>query len=373
MVLTAVLAFSVFLPMEDPWEHRYATVEELSDGTVALVNGEVMEDLCVFLFDQQGELIASRKDLSVPGRALESGGWIVPSSDGGFFMVSFSEPRATGIDSDIAVFRLNGDYSTRWVDVIGEGTDDVFTCFGASGSPGGRVAVLGGEGYAGLNSFLRVYEDDGTVAWEQSWSEDEGYLPVAVGQVAGGNLVLHSHVLPDRAFLQMYDTSGAMEWETALPLNVIHGPAAFCDTEMGYGVFFGTGDVNSRSGVTLLVRPDGQVLERLSMAHMTDLSGAALDGNLQVALAGSIAAGDYYRGIFQSRDFQGGTPWFRTIQGEGESGFSALCPLESGGFLLAGYFIPEDPGATAGGLMIRTLPDGSVEGTPEPGVIPLPE
>ncbi|HPF33736.1 MAG TPA: hypothetical protein PK907_12040, partial [Candidatus Sabulitectum sp.] len=111
MVLALLLAFSQFIPVEDPWVHRFAEVEELSDGTIALVNGSVMEDLCVFLFDQQGEMIASREDLSVPGRALESGGWIVPASDGGFFMVSFSEPRATGIDSDIAVFRLNGDYS----------------------------------------------------------------------------------------------------------------------------------------------------------------------------------------------------------------------------------------------------------------------
>ena len=364
--------FSRLIPNEYPWEYSYNDVTELSDGSSAVSSGMVMEDLQVLIFDSTGELISTMDGLSVPGRELESGGWLVPLADGGFYFVSYSEPRATGVDSDIAVFKISGDHEMEWTEIIGENTEDVYTGFGAAGTPDGEIVILGGEGYAGQNAFLRAYGPRGDRTWEYTYPEDDGYLPVGVGRVDDGYLVLLSHRWQENTFLQKFDGSGNMEWELVIPYVSHPGPVSFCTMDAGYGVYFQGGEDGSRSGVTVIASPGGERIGTGVFTHGMLLQDVLLAVDHQLILVGSKVIDGVNCAVMESCDYQGNLTWKRRLQGQGEDGFTGVCACASGGFLLTGYSISEDEGQESGAVLVRTDELGCVTGGENPTQIPMP-
>ncbi len=364
--------FSRLIPNEYPWEYSYNDVTELSDGSSAVSSGMVMEDLQVLIFDSTGELISTMDGLSVPGRELESGGWLVPLADGGFYFVSYSEPRATGVDSDIAVFKISGDHEMEWTEIIGENTEDVYTGFGAAGTPDGEIVILGGEGYAGQNAFLRAYGPRGDRTWEYTYPEDDGYLPVGVGRVDDGYLVLLSHRWQENTFLQKFDGSGNMEWELVIPYVSHPGPVSFCTMDAGYGVYFQGGEDGSRSGVTVIASPAGERIGTGVFTHGMLLQDVLLAVDHQLILVGSKVIDGVNCAVMESCDYQGNLTWKRRLQGQGEDGFTGVCACASGGFLLTGYSISEDEGQESGAVLVRTDELGCVTGGENPTQIPMP-
>ena len=364
--------FSRMMPVEYPWEYRYGGVWELSDGSIAVVNGMIMEDFEVFHFDDRGNLIYIAERLSVPDRALESGGWLVPLSEGGFYMVSFSEPRATGVNSDIAVFKISDAFTVDWMEIIGENSEQVFTGFGAAGTPGGGVAVLGGEGYAGLNAFLRGYGSDGELVWEHVYQEEDGYLPLSVCQVDDGNLVLLSHRWEEKTTLQKFDSRGNMNWELDIPVPGVPGPVSFCSMDTGYGIYYSGGGEETRSGVTVTVTHDGEIIGTGMFNHGMVLQDVLIEEDSQVVLVGTRVINGINCAVIEARDYQGNLTWKRRLEGYGEGGFTGICPSERGGYLVSGYCISEDETAESGAVLIRTDPRGSVAGGENPAQIPMP-
>ena len=364
--------FSRLIPNEYPWDYRYGDVTELSDGSIATANGVIMEDLQVHIYNSSGELSFIMDELSVPGRALESGGWLVPVADGGFYFVSYSEPRATGVDSDIAVFKISGDHEVEWTAITGENTEDVFTGFGAAGTPEGGIVLLGGAGYAGQDAFLRAYDPQGVQTWEHTYLEDDGYLPLAVGQVDDGNLVLLSHQWQGNTYLQKFDGSGSMEWELVIPFESGSGPVSFCTMDAGYGVYFSGREEGIRSGVTVIANPAGERIGTGVFTHGMLVQDALLAVDHQLILVGSRVIDGVNCAVMESYDYQGNLTWKRRLQGLEEDGFTGICPCASGGFLLTGYSISEDEGHGSGAILVRTDELGCVTGGENPTQIPMP-
>ncbi len=371
LAVTTGTTFSRLITNEYPWENSYGGVCELSDGSIATAHGMIMEDYQISVFNRDGELTLLIDGLSVPGRALESGGWLVPLSDGGFYFVSYSEPRATGVNSDIAIFKISRDLDVEWTNVTGENTEDVFTGFGAAGTPAGGIALLGGSGYAGQDAFLRAYDRQGRLTWEHTYPEEDGYLPLAVGQVDDGNLVLLSHQWQDNTYLQKFDGSGNMEWELVVPFKSESGPVSFCTMDAGYGVYFPGGEDGTRSGVTLIVNPAGERIGTGVFTHGMLLQDVLLAAEYQVILVGSRVIDGANSAVMESYDYQGNLTWKRRLQGLGEDGFTGICPSSSGGFLLTGYSLAEDE-RRSGYVLVRTDEQGCVAGGENPTQIPMP-
>ena len=363
---------SELITLDNTMEWQFKDVAQLEDGSFAVALGMVFDDLVLLHLNSIGELISVQSDFDVPGRELEGGGRIITCPEGGCYVVAYSEPRATGINSDIALFKLNPDCAIKWTVQIGENTDDVYTCFGAAGAEENGLVVLGGSGYSGENAFVRRYSAGGSLVWEYELDPEEGYLPAAIGQVDNGSLVLLGHQWSGNTYLQKLDDRGNLEWDLELPFNYGFGAVSFTEVDEGYAVYFSGGDI-SRGGITVIVNDSGDRIGTGQFEHGMLLQDALIQNDYSVVLAGTRIIEGENVAVLESRDLQGNTNWERRLDGNGEDGFTSVFRTEDGEYALLGYSLAEEsPEENTGALFIITDSDGQVAGGANASQIPFP-
>lgn len=370
--IAAAGSFSGLIPLVNQWEWQFMDVSQLADGSFAVTLASVMEDLILLHLSPEGELLFEQDGLSVPGRSLESGGWIIPSARGGCFVVAYSEPRATGADSDIALFKLSAECDIEWTVQIGKNTDAVFTCFGAAGSDDDGVVILGGKGFGGESSFVRKYSSDGELLWEYAIDFEVGYLPAAIGQVNQGNLVLMGHQWLENTYLQKLDCEGSLEWELELPFKCGFGATSFFEIDNGYCVFFGDRD-DSGSGVIAVADYSGSCIETSQISHGMLVNDAFFEDDCSIILAGKRVLDGENNAVIDAFDAQGNQRWERSLNGYGEDGFAAVCRAGDEGYALLGYSFSEDEQGSGGAVFIVTESDGQVSDGSSSSEIPFPQ
>ena len=329
-------SFSEYLPSTFTWEHQCKDIEQLADGTYAATFGMVFEDLYLLHLDSSGNVITRQNNLTVSERGLEGGGWILPIEEGGCFVVAYSEPRATGANSDIVIFRLDSECSIEWSHNLGENSEDAYTCFGTAKTNDAGLVVFGGRGYPGENTFVKSYSADGELQWEYIFDEDDGYLPLSIGEAAGGNLVLLSRMWNDTTYLQKLDNNGNLEWTTELPYKPRSGPSSFCSLETGYGVYY-TGGEESNTGISAVIDLSGNLLESACFTHGMLVQDAEIQENSEIILAGSRVTDEENCAVIEVMDLEGNLSRQGILDNNEENRLTAVCKTSDGGLVLLGY------------------------------------
>jgi len=358
--------FSKLIPVEYPWETDFRDVAELGDGSLAVTVGIVMEDPFLLHFSNNGELLGEYTGFGVAGRGLEGGGWLIPSPDGGLFLVAYSEPRATGVNSDVAVFGLGSDLSVDWCEVIGEGTDSVYTCYGAAPGAGGGCVIVGGSGY-GERMFIREYSATGHLLWERSFDEFPEYTPGIAAGTGRGTLAVMSDRWNEVVFFMM-DSLGATQWTLEVPYASGPGASAIQELENGYLAYVPS-EQGIQGGALIQVDGDGCLLDLCEISHGMQVRDVILHEDDKVVFAGSRICDGEEAAVLEAWDCSGNLLWSRSMDGTGDDGFTSAVRCSDLGFALIGY-------SSCGGdefscVLVKTEADGTVYGGS--GEIPLPD
>ncbi len=131
---------------------RTTDTEILPDGRIALAVSAAAGDFWfgypwIVILDGSGDVewTDACGEAGIPGvsRELESGGWLEALADGSILLASYAEPRATGVDAEVAVLRITPGVGTRPVAVIGADDEKAYWPIGMEALPDGSFAVIG--------------------------------------------------------------------------------------------------------------------------------------------------------------------------------------------------------------------------------------
>jgi len=364
-------SFSRIFPASEPWYCSPLDVRQLAGGPFAMTQADVMDDAVLFLLDQNGELIVEQSVMRAGNRSLESGGWILPLSDGGCFVCSYSEPRATGVDSDIALFRLSADGGIEWKALIGDNSEEAYSGLGAAASRNGGCAVLGTWNYEYDDAFLRMYSSSGSVLWQRDFNEFENYYPIAVYPAGEGFLVLLGHEWEETAMVLRMGLDGVREWSSEIPYDCGFGASAVTECSRGFMVYLSL--TNNRSeGLSALLDFEGNVLETTQFSHDVEAYDALVTAQGSIILAGYRNIDGEEGAAIEALDFHGEPIWSRRMDSIGEGCFTAVSESSDGGYCLWGSINPMDEGDPCCTMFVKTGPEGIMEDSADPSVIPLP-
>lgn len=236
------------------------------------------EDPVVFLLDQQGRTLWSTAILDRGGssRSFESGGYMVPLDDG-LAVALYSEPRATGIDTDVAVARMDMDGETVWTFVLGLDDSDTWMCTDLTACSDGGLLVTGCPGTMLPGGYAFKLDSSG----ELEWMTPEGLID---------GFVLSAVELPDGGFLALADPCcGSFSLLPLSPEGVLGEPV---EIDAGGGGPMGISLVDD--GVRILLRPRGNSVTSLLYAEgqgVQDSTTAVLPEGHEVRCAEVTPAG----------------------------------------------------------------------------------
>lgn len=164
-------------------------VNVLTGGEVVLSLSGPFEDPVIVLLDSDGQLIWKRVILEKGGssRAFESGGYLAPVADG-FAVTLHSEPRATGVDTDVAVVRMNLDGDVLWEHVLGLEDTLNWMCTGILACSDGGFFISGCPGTMIPGGYAFKLDSEGEQVWITPQDVMEGYLTSPV-ELPGGDFL----------------------------------------------------------------------------------------------------------------------------------------------------------------------------------------
>lgn len=99
-------------------------------------------------------------------REMESGGLVEELPDGSVLVAVHSEPRATGLDADACVFRLDPDGALAWNTVLGRDDDGVYRMTGLAAFEDGSFVAAGSTGCEDETPFAGIFDPEGRPAGE---------------------------------------------------------------------------------------------------------------------------------------------------------------------------------------------------------------
>jgi len=161
----------------------------LPDGSIALAvsasdNEYGFGNPWVLVFDGSGDLswIDACGEACIPdvSRELESGGWLEALDDGSLLLASYAEPRATGIDAEVAVIRVVPGGSTSSVAIIGASDERAYRPVGIRARPDGSFTIVGRtcsfedvpfefDRYASGNSAMRFDSSEAVYSYVEAF------------------------------------------------------------------------------------------------------------------------------------------------------------------------------------------------------------
>lgn len=183
----------------------------LSNGTTVISIAGPFEDPFLVCLDRTGKILWYRHVLEKGGtsRAFESDGNLIAVEDG-FAACFHSEPRATGIDTDIAVIRMDSSGKPIWTYILGELDEknwmstDIIPC-----SDGGML-VTGCPGMQLPEGFAFKLSSEGVLEWTTLHEGIECYAISAVETVNGDFLVLLIDEYSNSTVVQPVSSNGSV-------------------------------------------------------------------------------------------------------------------------------------------------------------------
>jgi len=377
LILTAVSA-----PAGDTWATSIEQNEEqmyglqdvtmLSDGSVVISLVGPFSDPFLVCFGREGNVRWYRQILEKGGtsRAFESGGYLL-TVDEGFASCFHSEPRATGIDTDVAVIRCSNSGDILWTYVLGEDDESNWMCTDMILCSDGGFLITGCPGTMLPGGFALKLSQDGNPEWMTAPNEITGYIVSAI-ETDGGDFLLLVEEFLDNITIQSIDPDGAV----SLPLVISDNGNSLdgkIKTVNGSIWIITPDEVNSFSAYNLddsyeLVRHVEHALPADSEIRCIDIHDECF------VTSGNVADNTFLAMI----DFDGNTVWQR-IYNTGSLQYTNGMSCYDDGFLLLESLL-DGRGYCDAFCVIKTDSQGMVEGAEEvgpgmyeiePGWIPL--
>ena len=181
--------WSVEIETEVDWLYALQDCAVLSNGNSVISLTGPFEDPFLICFDHEGEISWSRHILEgESSRAFESNGELVVLEDG-FAACYHSEPRATGIDTDVAVVKMNSSGEILWTYILGEDDEDIWMSTDMISCSDGGLLISGCPGQQLPGGFVFKLSSDGRLEWMTRPDDIEGFA-LSVMQSAGGDYIV---------------------------------------------------------------------------------------------------------------------------------------------------------------------------------------
>ncbi len=181
----------------------------LSNGSTVISFTGPFENPFLICLGGEGEILWYRHILEFGGtsRAFESNGGLV-TLENGFAACFHSEPRATGIDTDIAVVRLDSSGDILWTYILGETDEAVWMSTDIIACSDGGVLVTGCPGMQIPDGFAFKLSSDGRQEWLTPPEAIAGFTSSAVETDSGDFLILSADEYSSCTVLQLVNSNG---------------------------------------------------------------------------------------------------------------------------------------------------------------------
>lgn len=320
----------------------------------------------------EGNILWSRPfyESNTSSRDFESGGYILPTADGGCLISGYSEPRATGIDTDVCLVKVDSTGAIVWEQIFGENDDNVYSITGLAGSTRGYLLAFS---HPYTDAFFVMYDQTGNMLWQSEYLNEEYYIEALTADNDDGFLAMGKDGYGQESWILKIDNTGQLEY-IKLPENTqIQYTSCVGTTEDGGYVICGRTE-DSDAFLTRMDYRGNPLWNYTSEFQGTDRATCVeitVDG--MIALAGLEKSGDgdddenddEYSGWLALLDHSG-LQWKRNYTFEGFSIIESVRQIPGGGFILCGTTTLQGSGSA---WLLRTdeygLVTGSEEGYPE--------
>jgi len=197
----------------------------LSNGNAVISIVGAFEDPFLICFDREGDILWSRHILDAGDhRAFESNGELVVLEDG-FAVCYHSEPRATGINTDVAVVRMDSSGKILWTYILGEDDEAIWMSTDMISCSDGGLLVSGCPGQQIPGGFVFKLSQDGMLEWMTQPDEIVGFTLSVMQNVDGDYAVLVNDEYSNSTVVQYINSHGHVSApitvpETAIPFNL---------------------------------------------------------------------------------------------------------------------------------------------------------
>lgn len=194
----------------------------LSNGSTVISIAGPFENPFLICLDQEGEILWYRHILEFEGtsRAFESNGSLV-TLENGFAVCFHSEPRATGIDTDIAVVRLDSSGKILWTYILGETDEAIWMSTDIIACSDGGVLVTGCPGMQIPGGFAFKLSSDGRQEWITPPESITGFALSAVETDNGDFLILVAEHYSNSTVVQRVSSDGRVSSSSTVAETII--------------------------------------------------------------------------------------------------------------------------------------------------------
>ncbi len=181
----------------------------LSGGSTVISIAGPFENPFLICLDEDGKTLWYRHILEFEenSRTFESNGDLVAVEDG-FAACFHSEPRATGINTDVAVVRLNSSGDILWTYILGETDEAVWMSTDIIACSDGGVLVTGCPGTQLPGGFALKLSSEGKQEWITPPEAIPGFALSAVEIDSGDFLILSADEYSSCTVLQLVNSNG---------------------------------------------------------------------------------------------------------------------------------------------------------------------
>lgn len=185
---------------------------------IVLESGEVIVTLAgpftspeIICIDSRGSVLWQKTVLETGdmSRAFESGGFLVPIPDG-FAAAFHSEPRATGIDTDVAIAAFNEAGEPLWTHYLGLEDQDNWMCSDMISCTDGGILIIGSPGTMLPGGYALKLDLNGGLLWKTSTDLIEEYPVSAAENSSGDYICLQYAPWLEQTMLQPVSAEGEM-------------------------------------------------------------------------------------------------------------------------------------------------------------------
>ncbi len=346
--------WSVVIEPEEDCLYSLRDCAVLSNGCAVISIAGPFEDPFLICFNTDGQISWSRHILDEgDNRAFESNGELVALEDG-FAACYHSEPRATGIDTDVAVVRMDSSGEILWTYILGEDDEDIWMSTDMISCSDGGLLVSGCPGQMFFGGFVFKLSSDGRLEWMTQPDEIEGFALSVMQTVDGDYYVLVSNY--DRLVVRHISSDGLVSdtiivSETEIPF----GARIDCIDESFWifpavqsHVLYGERlypDNGTQNEIFVQLPPNSELILADTVEDGLLLSGGTDDGEDALLLL---------------YDFNGNLVWQRRIDTGGRD-FLYSADFSNQGIIAIGQ-TRADPGDGQAFLILKTDSSGFIDG-----------
>lgn len=309
--------------------------------------------------DVEGSILWSRPfyESNTSSRDFESGGYLLPTADGGCIISGYSEPRTTGIDTDACLVKVDSTGVIVWEQIFGENDDSVYSTTGLAESTSGYLLAFS---HPYTDAFFVMYDQAGNMLWQSEFLNEGYYIEALSADNDDGFLAVGKDGYGLEIWILRINNTGQLEYIKLPQSTQFQYTACVAATEdSGYVICERTED--SDAFLTRMDQRGNPLWSYTSRFQGTDRATCVeVTADGMIALAGLEKSGDVYSGWLALLDHTGELQWKRNYTFAGFSIIESVRHIPGGGFILCGTTTLEGRGSA---WFLRTDGAGHITGS----------